>query len=124
MSVEIALRFWKYIDSAQFDKLAEVMSSDVAVWCPNTREVYQGAKKFIDFNKAYPGRWFANVEKTYETQSEVVTVAKVFNEDGLDFYSVSFFEFEKDKIKEITQYWGDNSQPPAWRIEKGLSETY
>jgi len=31
MSVEIAIKFWKYIDGAQFDKLSEVMSSDAAV---------------------------------------------------------------------------------------------
>jgi len=83
-----------------------------------------GCKKFIDFNKAYPGRWFADVEKTYETQNEVVTVAKVYNEEGLNFYSVSFFEFEREIIRKITQYWGDNSQPPAWRIENQLSEAY
>lgn len=124
MPADTAIRFWEYIDSAQFDELISVMSKNAVVWCPNTREVYRSAKAFIDFNKAYPGRWFADVEKAEMIGDETVTVSKVYDESGTSFYCISFFKLEDGLIAEITQYWGENSVPPDWRNGSGFADIY
>ncbi len=124
MPAETAVRFWEYIDTAQFDELGSIMSKDAVVWCPNTKEVYRSAKAFIDFNKAYPGRWFADVEKAVIAQGEAITVSKVYDERGTSFYCISFFKFADGLISEIIQYWSENSDPPEWRDSTGLAENY
>ena len=124
MPAETAVKFWEYIDKAQFDELGSIMSKDAVVWCPNTREVYRSAKAFIDFNKAYPGRWFAVVEKVATAKGEVITVSKVYDENDTSFYCISFFKFADGLISEITQYWSENSSPPDWRDGSGLADNY
>ncbi len=124
MQIDVAVRFWEYIDGAQFDELGGIICEDAVIWCPNTREVYKSAKNYIDFNKAYPGRWFADVEKAVMAGEEAVTVSRVYDEEGASFYCITFFRFEGERINEIIQYWGENSEPPKWREGKAFAHRY
>ena len=40
------------------------------------------------------------------------------------FYATSFFIIKDNLINEITEYWGDNGEPPEWRLNESLSERY
>jgi len=124
MDREILEKFWKYIDEAEFDKLNEVMAEDANVILPNTGEIFRGCENYIKFNKDYPGRWHAEIEKVVVGEGCAVSSVKVFNEEGISLYVTSFFEVMDGKISEITEYWGENGEVPAWRIEKGYSEKY
>jgi hypothetical protein len=125
MKEKIVRLFWNCIDSANFDGLSEIMTDETCVWLPNTKEVFRGKNKYIDFNKQYPGRWYANVEKIYITDDSVITVTYIFNQDqSITFFVTSFFIIRDDKIEEIKEYWSENSAPPTWRLESGLSEKY
>lgn len=125
MSERIVKLFWKYIHKAEFDRLSELMSEYARVWLPNTREVFVGKDKYIAFNKRYPGRWLVIVEKIYNCGEIVVSAARVCDaQQTRSFYVTSFFRIENDFIQEITEYWGENGQPPSWRLEEDLSERF
>ena len=124
MKTDIAVKFWEYIDGAQFDALAGIMNENAQVWCPDTREVYKSARDYIDFNKAYPGRWHADVEKALEAGEETVSVTRVYDDNGASFYCISFFRFEGERIAQITQYWSENGEPPQWRDGSGFVRRY
>ncbi len=101
------------------------MDKNAQIFLPNTREVFKSAEKYIAFNKAYPGRWYAVVERMNTVGSSVITTVKISSPDqDISAYVTSYFELKDNKIIEITEYWGDNGNPPEWRLEAGLSERY
>lgn len=118
-------KFWEYIEHQEFDKLTEVMLNTCQVWLPNTREVFETADKYIEFNKKYPGAWNTEIEKITSVGDLVITAVKVTEPtEDVSLYVTSFFEFKDGFINNITEYWGDNEKPPVWRVESGLSQTY
>lgn len=118
-------KFWKAVNDAAFDDLERIMKADTNIWLPNTREVFKGVEKYIRFNKTYPGRWYAEIESIYSTSENVITVVHVHDEvNTLSFFVNSIFSFSDDMISEIKEYWGDNGEPPQWRLDEKLSERY
>lgn len=125
MNENIVKLFWEYIHNADFDSLNELMSDDACIWLPNTKEVFKGKRKYIEFNKKYPDRWYVDLEKLYICGETIISVAKIFNsENTASFYVTSFFKVNNNLIEEITEYWGDNGEPPKWRLHEKLSERY
>ena len=124
MLVKKILNFWKYINDAEFEQLTKIMVENSIVILPNTREIFKGRNNYIVFNKEYPGRWYARVEKIVAFENQVISVVEITNTEGVSLYVTSFFIFEDNMIKEITEYWGENGEAPEWRINKGFSEKY
>lgn len=125
MEKSVVELFWDCIHNADFDGLIQLMSEDACVWLPNTREVFRGTSKYIEFNKRYPGRWHVDLEKSYVSGETTISVAKLYNSDHtLNFYVTSFFKLKDNVIEEIIEYYGDNGEPPKWRLEEELSERY
>ena len=124
-NAEVVLKFWQMFDEARFDDVAELLYPECNVYWPNTRELFKGSQKVIDANKRYPGRWHIAVVDVVAKDDLVVSVVMVYsNESKHSFYATSFFKFKNRLITEITEYWGEVTEPPAWRIAEGLSETY
>jgi limonene-1,2-epoxide hydrolase len=122
---DVVRKFWQVFDEARYDDVAELLLPDCNVYWPNTRELFRGRDKLIAVNKRYPGRWHIDVVDIITKDDSVVSVVRVFSkEDKHSFYATSFFKFENELICEITEYWGEITEPPAWRIADGLSETY
>jgi len=122
---QIVRNFWSFFDEAAFDKAAELMESTAIVrWC-NTREIFKSRDNFILANKKYPGRWRIMVEKVLALEEMVISVARVEAEDhSFSLYVTSFFAFRDGRIAEIEEYWGDNGEPPEWRMKEKLAERY
>jgi hypothetical protein len=113
------------MSNGAFEKAGGLIKEDAAIWLPNTREVFRGRDKYVEFNKKYPGRWIITVEKLFCKDNCVVTAVKVESEDKTDsFYATSFFTLKDSLICEITEYWGENGPPPEWRTGSSLSDRY
>lgn len=122
---EIIKKFWSLMSDREFDKAGNLMTEDVVVRLPNTREVFRGRNKYIDFNKMYPGIWMITIERIFCKDNDVVSAVKVETADNSNsFYATSFFALRDNLICEITEYWGENGAPPEWRIKSSLSERY
>jgi len=122
---KIVRKFWQIFDEARYDDVAGLLHPDCNVYWPNTRELFKGSQKLIDVNKRYPGRWYIDIVDVFAKDDLVVSVVRVYShENKHSFYATSFFKFENGLIAEITEYWGDITEPPAWRVAEGLSERY
>jgi len=54
-----------------------------------------------------------------------MSVVRVYSKDEKhSFHAISFFKFDDNIISEITEYYGEISEPPAWRIKEKFSEQY
>jgi hypothetical protein len=125
MGEKVVRLFWEHINNADFDRLNEIMSDNACIWLPNTKEVFKGKNKYIEFNKRYPDRWYVELEKLNVCDDTVISVAKIFNvENTISFYVTSFFKLKDNLIEEVTEYWGDNGEPPKWRVDEKLSVRY
>lgn len=125
MNEIIVKKFWTLMSEGKFDEVGELMKENAEVWFPNTREVFKGRDRYINFNKKYPGRWIITIDKILFKEDMVVSAVKVESEDKTSsFYATSFFTIKDNLISEITEYWGDNGEPPKWRLNESLSERY
>lgn len=121
----IVQQFWKHIDNAAFDRLYEIMHPEAVVWLPNTHEVFKGSRKYVEFNQKYPDRWHARVQNLFRSGQTIISIVLIYNADhSMSFYVTSLFRFSEDRIIEITEYWGDNGEPPQWRLDENFSERY
>jgi len=117
--------FWQIFDEARFDDVAGLLHPDCNVYWPNTRELFRGSQKLIDVNKRYPGRWHIDIVDVVVKDDLAVSVVRVYSKEKTQsFYATSFFKFKDGRINEITEYWGENTEPPVWRVTAGLSERH
>ncbi len=121
---DIVIKFWETINAADFDGLQNIMAQDANVILPNTKEIFEGSENYIRFNKDYPGKWYANVDKIFKADNEIVTAVRISDKENLSFYVTSFFKFKDGLISEITEYWGENGEVPQWRKGKDYSKEY
>jgi len=122
---QIVIKFWRLFSEGKFEAAGELMHGDAIVWWPNTREVFKGREKFILANQKYPGRWLISIEKNICMDDTVISAVMVESEDKTSsFYATSFFYLKENLIQQITEYWGINGEPPAWRVQEILSERY
>lgn len=122
---EIVTKFWNAFGEARFADARPLLHPNIVVYWPNTREMFKGRDRFIRANEEYPGRWVISLARLVSENDTVVSVVYVESADrAASFYATSFFTFRDGLITEITEYWSDCGEPPAWRIEKGLSERY
>ena len=122
---KIVKQYWKEFDEYNFDLVGTFMDTNVKVIWPNTQEIFKGYKNFILTQKKYPGIWKIILEKLISINEIVISIVKVTSvENPQSFYATSFFEFKGNSIIKITEYWGEISEPPDWRIDAGWSERY
>lgn len=122
---ELIKRYWNLFDEGKYDVAGELIAENANIWLPNTKEVIRGRDKFIAFNKRYPGIWRIKLISILAKDDMVITVTKVESEDQqLSFHATSFFTVLNTFIQEIKEYWGENGEPPSWRIEEALTERY
>ena len=120
---EIIRQFWQSLDQGDFCGAGQYLDPRCTVLWANTQELFRTRDSFIAANAYYPGRWRIDLEKIVTNADSILTVVKVSEgESGETHRAVSFFEFIGDKIIRITEYWGEVSEPPAWRIEGGWAE--
>lgn len=107
--------FWEDIGSQNWNALPKYFAPKAVIDWPNTNERFN-AESFIRVNREYPGNWDISIVRIEHTESKIITVALVKERGGeSSFYATSFFEFEDMQITQLTEYWSENGEPPAWR---------
>ncbi|HWQ21117.1 MAG TPA: nuclear transport factor 2 family protein [Clostridia bacterium] len=111
---------WNAMDRRQWEELAAYFCDDAVVFWPSTNERFT-VPEFIEVNRAYPGTWTIQIERLQQVDDLVVSVVKVALAEGrTSFHAVSFFEFRGDKIGTLYEYWGEDGDPPQWRINRSI----
>ncbi len=119
----IVQAYFAYFDQRDFEEARSLLSDDLMVWYPNTREVFQGSRPYIQMNQEYPGHWRIELKELHTLDDQIITITRVYQEgNNQSFHAVSFFRFNRGKISEIHEYWGEDGEAPQWRLEKGFSK--
>jgi hypothetical protein len=119
---EVIKKFWQLFDVAEFEEAGKLISPNAVIRWWNTREEFSKAN-FIEANRIYPGRWRIRIDRLECFNNLVVSVVHVAGND-ISFYTTSFFIVEEGQIIRIDEYWSENSEPPEWRVNSSLSETF
>lgn len=123
--LRIVRKFLRLFGRGQFEKAGALMNPKSAILLPNTREVFQGRDNYIEFNRRYPGKWLFKIERLEKSGKGVATASRVYSKTSRrSFHLVSFFEFRAGLIDQITEYWGEDGEPPAWRKKGGWARRY
>lgn len=93
---------------------------DAQIRWHNTNELFT-VSEFIRANCEYPGDWDGEVEQIIQTATHIVTAVHVFTRDQMHhFHVASFIHLERDLIRSLDEYWGDDGPAPQWRQELGI----
>lgn len=112
----VVREFWRLMETNDFHALEAVLSPDVVVDWPQSRERIRGARRFCQMNAEYPttGRWRFRIRRLVASGPTVVT--QVSLTDGVQSAEpVSFFTVEAGRITGLTEYWPEPFAPAANR---------
>lgn len=104
---ELVREFWDCISREKFEDLLPLFAEHAQVFLRNTREVFESPSKYITFNRAYPGRWKATIDRVLTAGDKSVSITLVSSDNQpTSFYVTSYFEFKRGRIQRIEEYWG------------------
>lgn len=113
---------WNDINNQNWDNLPSYFHSDATINWHNTNESFS-VDEFVIANSEYPGNWIIDIERLMQIDNVVISVAKVqLKGENISFHATSFFKFDNDKIQLLDEYWGNDSLPPQWRIDKKIGK--
>lgn len=117
---KILKMFWSDVVNQNKIALRKYFDKDAIVRWNNTNEQFT-VEEYIVANCEYPGDWQGEVERIVLVEDIAITVTRVWQlSNSVSFHVTSFFEFKEDKILSISEYWGDDGNPPQWRIDKNI----
>ncbi|MGL5218969.1 MAG: nuclear transport factor 2 family protein [Plesiomonas shigelloides] len=122
--VALVTQFWDAFDHGQFHLAGTLLTDDVSVVWPTSRELFAGRAPFIHVNEQFPGQWrFLPHTINALDNGQVLSITHVISPDCDDhFFATSLFAFRANQICAITTYWAFADEQPVWR--QGLSDVY
>lgn len=112
--------FWDAVLRQDAERMRAYLWDNAYVnWhCTNERFTVE---EYIRANCEYPGDWDGVIERTETIGDLTVTAVNVYAKDrSVSFHVVSFLKIEKDRIRFLDEYWGDDGVPPRWRQEMNI----
>lgn len=114
--------YWAATLAQRPEEMRAFFCADAWIDWPNTNERFTVAE-FVRANCEYPGRWTGRVERVEPIPGGLVAAVRVAARDGsASFHVVSFARLREEKIAALTEYWGDDGPPPAWRCALRLGQ--
>ncbi|MDD3429380.1 MAG: nuclear transport factor 2 family protein [Oscillospiraceae bacterium] len=114
--------YWHDVITQNANSLKNHFLPNAYIRWNNTNEQFTVAE-FIIANCTYPGEWSGEIQRMEIVQSTAITVTRVWlSDNSLSFHVTSFFEFEQGKIAVLNEYWGDDGNPPQWRLDKHIGK--
>lgn len=112
--------FWRAVLEQNAEVLKDYFHENAYVNWHNTNERFTVAE-FIRANCEYPGKWAGEIERKEIIGDLIITAVHVYSRDrALSFHVTSFILVNDGKIAAIDEYWGDDGQPPEWRLAKHI----
>jgi hypothetical protein len=116
----IIVSLYEEMDNQNWDNLRNYFDKDAVINWNNTNESFN-VEEFILANLEYPGNWTFKIERLESKDNLVISVVRVsLKGEDVSSYGTSFFEFKENKIVLLNEYWGDNGNPPQWRMDKKI----
>ncbi|MCK4660967.1 MAG: nuclear transport factor 2 family protein [Phycisphaerae bacterium] len=105
---------WEAFGRFDFEAVRQFLHNDFVAEWPQSNERIRGCDNFIALNKNYPGRWQVTIRRIVSHEDLVISEVALSHKEQI-VYAVSFFTVAEGKIVHAVEYWGESSDPPAWR---------
>lgn len=114
--------YWHAVLKQEKERMSTFFQEDAVIRWHNTNEQFT-VNEFIQANCEYPGIWNGNIMRIEKSGDLIITAVHVYEVNKLfSFHVVSFIQLANDKIIAIDEYWGDDGEVPAWRLEKQIGK--
>ena len=114
--------YWGAADARDWDAFAATLAEDVVYDLPQTRERIRGKKRYLQFNREYPGDWRVRIERVVADgegrQAAAHTLVTVTGAEGeaTAIHAIHFFTFDtRGLITGVTDFWPEAYEPPTGR---------
>ena len=114
-NTELVQKFWQLFSEQQWDEAQSLLSNEVIVTWPQSREKMIGSKNCVDVNRNYPGNHKIEILKIHELEHVVITTVWIEADTGQKTYATSYFEIVEGKISTIEEYWAEPYPAQDWR---------
>ena len=113
--------YWKDALAQDADSMKLYFEDDAFVNWHNSNEHFT-LEEYICANCEYPNKWDGKIERMQCFPQQVISVVHVYAKDkSVSFHATSFFTMSHNgRIQSIDEYWGEDGEPPKWRIEKQI----
>jgi len=109
----IIRRFWKNIDSRNWNNVESMLHNDFVAEFPQSKEVFN-AKTFLIMNQNYPGNWKLSVQQIIVESNSVVSEIRVETNEKVEI-GISIIKLMDGKIINIREFWPEPFDIPKWR---------
>lgn len=112
--------FWDAVLRQDADAIRGYFHPDAWVNWHNTNEHF-AVEEFIRANCEYPGEWDGEIERSFTTDTHIITATHVYSKDQkMSFHVTSFMHVVEGRIASVEEYWGDDGEVPQWRQDKKI----
>lgn len=115
---EVVIAFWNAMNTNDFTKASEWLSSDFEGYWPQSGELTIGRDNFISINSFYPanGAWEFEVHSVVCEGDTVVTDVSIT--DGVQrARAITFHTVENKRITKQKEFWPDPMEAQSWRAK-------
>lgn len=112
--ITVATHLVAALDARDWDRVAELVTEDLAYLLPQSREHTQGREAYLRFNRQFPGDWTLEVLRSLEDEQTAMIWFR-FTEAGQSQDAFAVHDLHEGKIARITEYWPDPYDPPSGR---------
>lgn len=110
--------YWNDVTMQNAEGLLTYFTPDACIKWHDSNECFN-VEEYIRANCEFPGEWEGEEERLEHAGDVSISVRRVWlSDESVSFHVVSFYTFKDDKICALDEYWGEESAPPQWRLDK------
>jgi ketosteroid isomerase-like protein len=112
---DLVTRFWNLFSDQRWEDAQALLSPDLLVEWPQSRERMRGPENFVAVNRHYPGNHKIEILRIYAVIDTVITTVWIEADTGQKTFATSYFEVRDGRIARIEEYWAEPYPAPEWR---------
>ncbi len=113
-------QYWNAITEQRREDIRQFFHQEAKIYWHNSNEKFT-VEEFLTANCEYPGTWANEVERVVETKDMIICAVRIYTKDKtLSFHVSSFISLKENKVIRVDEYWGDDTQPPQWRVDMNV----
>jgi ketosteroid isomerase-like protein len=111
-------RYWRTMNTNDWRAVGALLHDDYVLVWPQSGERIRGRENFIAVNANYPaaGAWRFTVHRVIADEVGAASDVTVTDGERMD-RAASFFELRDGLIWQMTEFWPDPFEAPAWRAQ-------
>jgi hypothetical protein len=118
--VDVVCALWQRFEARDWSGARALLRDDAKLHWPTSGEHFDDADAAIKVQAIYPEGWSIRVIEVNALADGRVHSAIEVSHGEMRFFANSLFRFEGGLIAEITEYWGQFEEPPAWRTTDAI----